>query len=212
MDCEETNRLRSILIFSTLLLSVSGAASAQSAGKPAPKPPVHHPVYTHRAKHRVVHPAVARCAPAEVAPALPPGVPPADGKVETAFALRYIDLKTGTGVPMQAGDFLTVQYTGWLASTGVKFDSSLDRNEPFTFEQGIHRVIPGWDEGLNGMRIGGKRRLFVPWQLAYGEAGRGPIPPRSDLIFDVELLAASPEPPQAPPPPPTPPAGSAQPQ
>ncbi len=112
---------------------------------------------------------------------------------------------------MQPGDFLTVQYTGWLASNGQKFDSSVDRNEPFTFQQGAHRVIPGWDQGLNGMRIGGKRRLFIPWQLAYGELGRGPIPPKADLIFDVELLAASPEPPEVPVPP-TPPASSATPQ
>jgi peptidylprolyl isomerase len=171
----------------------------------------------------VAHPAGTHCAPLADAPVVPPGVPPAVGKVETAFALRYIDLQTGTGAPMQPGDFLTVQYTGWLASTGVKFDSSLDRNEPFTFQQGIHRVIPGWDEGLNGMRVGGKRRLFVPWQLAYGEAGRGPIPPKSNLIFDVQLLSASPEPPEAPAPAPAPPpagsnpagstsSGSAQPQ
>ena len=105
---------------------------------------------------------------------------------------------------MQQGDFLTVQYTGWLASNGMKFDSSLDRNEPFTFQQGEHRVISGWDEGLNGMRVGGKRRLFIPWQLAYGEMGRGPIPPKADLIFDVELLSASPEPPEAPALPPAP--------
>jgi peptidylprolyl isomerase len=112
---------------------------------------------------------------------------------------------------MQPGDFLTVQYTGWLASNGQKFDSSVDRNEPFTFQQGAHRVIPGWDQGLNGMHVGGKRRLFIPWQLAYGELGRGPIPPKADLIFDVELLAASPEPPGVPVPP-TPPATSATPQ
>jgi peptidylprolyl isomerase len=142
---------------------------------------------------------------------LPPGIPPASGKVETAFSLRYVDIQQGTGAPMQPGDFLTVQYTGWLASNGQKFDSSVDRNEPFTFQQGAHRVIPGWDQGLNGMRIGGKRRLFIPWQLAYGEPGRGPIPPQADLIFDVELLAASPEPPGVPVPP-TPPAPSAPPQ
>jgi peptidylprolyl isomerase len=80
-----------------------------------------------------------------------------------------------------------VHYTGWTAD-GKKFDSSLDHNEPITFQQGKHRVIVGWDTGFEGMRVGGKRRLFIPYQLAYGEKGRGPIPPKSELIFDIELL------------------------
>lgn len=88
------------------------------------------------------------------------------------------------------GQQLTVQYTGWLASDGTKFDSSVDRNEPFTFPQGAHRVITGWDQGFGGMRVGGKRRLFIPYQLAYGAEGRPPmIPPMSDLIFDIELVS-----------------------
>jgi peptidylprolyl isomerase len=135
-------------------------------------------------------------------PALPPDIPPATGKVESAFALRYIDIKPGDGPEAQPGQFYTVQYTGWLASDGTKFDSSLDRNEPFTFRQGVHQVIPGWDSGFAGMHVGGKRRLFIPYQLAYGERGRPPVmPPKSDLIFDIELLAAGDTPP-----PPTPPA------
>lgn len=159
--------------------------------------------------HRAAAPAAKKpaepaCPPAIPTPALPPGVPPAEGTMQTQFALRYIDMVQGTGAEAAPGQFLTVQYTGWLATTGEKFDSSLDHGEPFTFPQGSHRVIPGWDQGFAGMKVGGKRRLFVPYQLAYGESGRDPIPPKADLIFDVELLAASDTPPGMPPVPPTP--------
>jgi len=96
--------------------------------------------------------------------------------------------------------FYTVQYTGWTPD-GKKFDSSYDRDAPFVFPQGARRVIIGWDEGFEGMHVGGKRRLFVPYQLGYGEAGHPPtIPSKSMLIFDVELLGVS----DTPPPPPTP--------
>jgi peptidylprolyl isomerase len=138
-------------------------------------------------------------------PPLPPGIPPASGKVESALALRYIDIKPGDGAEAQPGQFYTVHYTGWLASDGTKFDSSLDRNEPITFQQGVHGVVPGWDYGFAGMHVGGKRRLFIPYQLAYGERGRPPvIPAKGDLIFDIELISAADTP--APPPPPEPPA------
>jgi peptidylprolyl isomerase len=80
-----------------------------------------------------------------------------------------------------------VHYTGWLED-GTKFDSSVDRDQPFEFQQGLHRVINGWDDGFEGMRVGGKRRLFIPWQLAYGAQGRGPIPAKANLIFDIELI------------------------
>ena len=150
----------------------------------------------------------APCPAATPQPAVPAGIPPATGKVESALALRYIDIKSGDGAEAQPGQFYTVHYTGWLASDGTKFDSSVDRNEPFTFQQGTHGVIPGWDYGFAGMHVGGKRRLFIPYQLAYGERGRPPaMPPKSDLIFDIELIAASdtepapaPEPPAPPPP------------
>lgn len=114
-------------------------------------------------------------------------IPRAAGKVQTEYALRYIDMKVGDGKPAEPGKFYTVHYTGWLAD-GKKFDSSRDHNEPITFQQGKHRVIAGWDTGFEGMRVGGQRRLFIPYQLAYGENGRGPIPPKSELIFDIELL------------------------
>jgi peptidylprolyl isomerase len=149
------------------------------------------------------------CPPANPVPSLPAGIPPANGKVESAFALRYIDIKPGDGAEAEPGQFYTVHYTGWLASDGTKFDSSLDRNEPITFQQGVHGVVSGWDDGFAGMHVGGKRRLFIPYQLAYGERGRPPvIPPKSDLIFDIELVAAS----DTEPPPPTPAAPPSQPE
>ncbi|GGG95476.1 hypothetical protein GCM10011586_08140 [Silvibacterium dinghuense] len=120
---------------------------------------------------------------------LPKNIPPVTSDVQTGFALRYQDIQVGTGDEAQPGWYYTVHYTGWLASDGTKFDSSVDRGTPFDFPQGMHRVITGWDEGFAGMKVGGKRRLFIPWQLAYGAQGRGPIPPKADLIFDIELIA-----------------------
>lgn len=104
-----------------------------------------------------------------------------------AFALRYVDTAIGTGPPAAPGQRYFVHYTGWLTD-GKKFDSSLDRKTPLDFVQGKQQVIPGWDLGFAGMRVGGKRRLFVPYQLAYGEKGVETIPPKADLIFDVELV------------------------
>jgi len=130
---------------------------------------------------------------------LPPNIPVVHGVLKTEFALKYIDTKLGTGELAQPDWKYTVNYTGWLHD-GTKFDSSVDRGTPIEFIQGAHRVIPGWDDGFDGMRVGGKRRLFIPWQLAYGEVGRGKIPPKADLIFDIELVAQSD--PNAPPPPP----------
>jgi peptidylprolyl isomerase len=139
--------------------------------------------------------------------------------VKTEFALRYQDIVVGAGPEAQPGQLYKVHYTGWLESDGTKFDSSVDRGEPFEFSQGMHQVIPGWDQGFEGMHIGGKRRLFIPYELAYGASGRGPIPPKANLIFDVELLdardlqsptgpsaqPASPPQPNSPAQPPTPP-------
>jgi peptidylprolyl isomerase len=162
---------------------------------------------THHTGATATHRKPAASCPVEnPLPPLPPGIPPASGKVESALALRYIDIKPGDGAVAQPGQFYTVHYTGWLASDGTKFDSSLDRNEPFTFHQGLHGVIPGWDYGFTGMHVGGKRRLFIPYQLAYGDRGRPPVmPPKSDLIFDIELLSASDTEPPPPPEPPAPP-------
>jgi peptidylprolyl isomerase len=143
----------------------------------------------------------------------------AKGILKTAFSLRYQDTKIGTGAVAEPNKLYKVHYTGWLADDGRKFDSSYDHPrqpvldkdgkpvlgddgkpkqgdpQPISFPQGFGRVIPGWDQGFEGMKIGGKRRIFIPWQLAYGAKGRPTndpknpgIPPKADLIFDVELI------------------------
>lgn len=106
---------------------------------------------------------------------------------KTASGLQYWDITTGTGATAAPGNAVKVQYTGWLTD-GTKFDSSVDRNQPFEFRLGVGRVIKGWDEGVAGMKVGGKRQLRIPPDLAYGSRGVGSIPPNSTLIFDVELL------------------------
>jgi peptidylprolyl isomerase len=112
------------------------------------------------------------------------------GIESSSFSLSYIDTKIGTGPPAAPHKFYTIHYTGYLLD-GTKFDSSVDRGQPITIEYGKHQVIPGWDTGFDGMHVGGKRRLFIPYQLAYGAAGQGPIPARAELVFDVELVAQS---------------------
>jgi peptidylprolyl isomerase len=107
--------------------------------------------------------------------------------VTTASGLQYEDIVVGTGESPQAGQNVRVHYTGWLTD-GKKFDSSVDRNEPFVFPIGAGRVIKGWDEGVLTMKVGGKRKLIIPPQLGYGARGIGPIPPNSTLVFEVELL------------------------
>ena len=120
-------------------------------------------------------------------PDMPPSVPAASGKVMEGPALRYVDLKIGDGDPAAPAKQYTVHYTGWLRD-GTKFDSSVGK-EPLQFVQGRRQVIPGFDAGFEGMKVGGKRRIFIPYELAYGELGKGPIPPKAELIFDIELLA-----------------------
>ena len=127
---------------------------------------------------------------------LPASIPAIPGKARIQYSMRIIDVKIGTGALAEPGKLYVVHYTGWLRD-GKKFDSSRDKGQPLSFEQGKRRVIPGWDAGFEGMRVGGQRRLFIPYQLAYGEKGRGPIPPKAELIFDVELLDVK-EPPPAP--------------
>jgi peptidylprolyl isomerase len=106
----------------------------------------------------------------------------------TASGLKYSDLVVGTGATPQKGQTVTVHYTGTLAN-GIKFDSSLDRGKPADFRIGVGSVIPGWDEGLMTMKVGGKRKLTIPSALGYGPQGRPPdIPGNSTLIFEVELL------------------------
>ena len=112
--------------------------------------------------------------------------------IEMPNGLKYTDTKIGDGAEATAGKKVSVHYTGWLynnGTKGAKFDSSLDRGQPFQFTLGAHQVIAGWDEGVAGMKVGGKRTLIIPPELGYGARGAGGvIPPNATLMFDVELL------------------------
>lgn len=120
------------------------------------------------------------------------GKPPEPGPEpvqDRPAGLRVEDLEVGAGEEAKPGDTVVVHYTGWLTN-GKKFDSSRDRNEPFTFTIGRSSVIQGWHQGIPGMRVGGKRRLTIPPELGYGAAGYpGVIPPNATLVFEVELLS-----------------------
>jgi FKBP-type peptidyl-prolyl cis-trans isomerase FkpA len=111
----------------------------------------------------------------------------------TPIALQKVDTAPGSGKEAVAGATVVVNYTGWLYSPnaqlqhGAQFDSSIGR-EPFSFKLGAGQVIKGWDEGVQGMKVGGKRTIIIPASMGYGEEGAGPIPPNANLIFDVELL------------------------
>lgn len=120
-----------------------------------------------------------------------PGPPPGGSVAE----MQRIDAAIGTGAEATSGQLVTVHYTGWLydekapQQRGQKFDSSLDRDKPFTFKLGAGQVIRGWDEGVAGMKVGGKRTLLIPAWLGYGSSGAGGvIPPNASLVFEVELL------------------------
>jgi peptidylprolyl isomerase len=137
---------------------------------------------------------------------LPAPIPPVAEKATTAFALRQIEITVGTGAAADPRKCFYAHYTGWLTD-GKKFDSSRDTTPrgqprtPISFPQGARRVIAGWDLGFEGMRVGGKRRLLIPYQLAYGERGRPPvIPAKAELVFDVELMAVADTLPTPPPP------------
>jgi FKBP-type peptidyl-prolyl cis-trans isomerase FkpA len=117
-----------------------------------------------------------------------PGGAMDENVVTTPSGLKYADLVVGTGLEARKGQTVSVHYTGWLTG-GKKFDSSLDRGEPFSFALGAGRVIKGWDEGVAGMKVGGERKLMIPPQLGYGERGAGGvIPPNAELVFEVQLL------------------------
>lgn len=127
-------------------------------------------------------------AQAEKTPAGPTKV--SGDPVTTASGLKYWDIKKGTGALAAKGKTVKVHYTGWLAD-GKEFDSSHDLGEPIEFGLGTGRVIKGWDEGIAGMKVGGKRQLRIPPELGYGTRGAPPtIPPNATLIFDVELVSA----------------------
>ncbi|MEO8674318.1 MAG: FKBP-type peptidyl-prolyl cis-trans isomerase [Casimicrobiaceae bacterium] len=130
------------------------------------------------------------------APSVQPSIPTLSSKIGAQVTeLKKIDVKQGDGAEAVAGKTVVVHYTGWLYDPaaadghGTKFDSSMDRKVPFDFMLGAGRVIKGWDQGVAGMKVGGKRTLVIPPQMAYGERGAGGvIPPNATLLFDVELL------------------------
>jgi peptidylprolyl isomerase len=192
-----TTHLRSAAALALLTAIAGTPASSQtsstSSGSTAAKRPA-----THRtaasSTATAAHGATAAANPADN----PPGVPKVEGSPKPLFVLRYVDIVTGTGEVAQPRKFFTVHYTGWLTD-GTKFDSSYDHGGPYTFPYGARRVIAGWDTGFEGMHVGGKRRLYIPYALAYGELGQPPvIPPKANLIFDVELVSISDTPPPRP--------------
>jgi peptidylprolyl isomerase len=111
--------------------------------------------------------------------------------ITTPSGLKIEDIKVGSGAEAKPGNAISAHYTGTLVN-GIKFDSSLDRGEPLSFTLGVGQVIKGWDEGIAGMKVGGKRKLIIPPELAYGSRAIGSIPPNSTLIFEVELLGVKP--------------------
>ena len=140
---------------------------------------------------RVAGALVALAISAVVLP-LPGSGNAANQVIEMPDGLKYTDTKLGDGATATAGNKVSVHYTGWLSkdgAKGAKFDSSVDRGQPFDFTLGAHQVIAGWDEGVAGMKVGGQRTLTIPPELGYGARGAGGvIPPNATLIFDVELL------------------------
>jgi peptidylprolyl isomerase len=179
---------------SLALLLIAASASAQTTTTKKPATTTHRTNTPATATTAAKKPMTPEANPADN----PPNIPKVEGTPKPLYALRYIDTEIGTGELAKTRQYYTVHYTGWLTD-GTKFDSSHDHpgGEPIIFPYGARQVIAGWDTGFEGMHVGGKRRLYIPYQLAYGEAGHPPvIPAKSDLIFDVELVAQSDTPPQ----------------
>lgn len=169
-------RLLPRLALSAVLALTGCAAATAPAGKPAatPPPPASGPAGT--------------TAPAGSPALAEPVAPAAPAMVTLPSGLQYQDLRVGDGNIAETGLTVLVHYNGWLTN-GRKFDSSVDRGQPYQFKLGAGRVIRGWDEGIPGMRIGGRRKLIVPASLGFGAQGSGStIPPNATLVFEIDLL------------------------
>ncbi|MDA0733385.1 MAG: FKBP-type peptidyl-prolyl cis-trans isomerase [Chloroflexi bacterium] len=163
--------MKSFWVLSFLVILLAGCAQALPIPTNTPVPP---PTATSTAVPVVTQPSSEGADPTSL--------------VTTDSGLQYRDLVVGTGEEASIGATAVVHYTGWLVD-GTKFDSSLDRGDPLSFPIGAGRVIQGWDEGVGSMKVGGKRELTIPPDLAYGDRGAGAvIPPGATLIFEVELL------------------------
>ena len=169
------------------LEKTKGGVVREAAMNPAAEPPVITcAVFKDGQRHDVVVNAVDGSIVSDTMMSRFPGDAFTGQIVTLPSGLQYVDLKEGTGAtPADKNAVVKVHYTGWLVD-GKKFDSSVDRGEPASFA--LSGVIPGWTEGVGSMKVGGKRKLIVPYMLAYGERGRGPIPAKATLVFDVELL------------------------
>jgi uncharacterized membrane protein YkoI len=169
------------------LEKTKGGVVREAAMNPAAEPPVITcAVFKDGQRHDVVVNAIDGSIVSDIMMSRFPGDAFTGQIVTLPSGLQYVDLKEGTGAtPADKNAVVKVHYTGWLVD-GKKFDSSVDRGEPASFA--LSGVIPGWTEGVGSMKVGGKRKLIVPYMLAYGERGRGPIPAKATLVFDVELL------------------------
>jgi peptidylprolyl isomerase len=212
--------MKTLILALTLLAFTAAPLPAQTAST-ASHPPVHHtaPATAHPASSCATVPELSPKIPAVsattscpkslftitirpaatldyVSPLVDPEVRKSLGLDPRTFSLAYQDIKIGTGELALPNKLYTVDYTGYLLD-GTQFDSSVGKPEHFSFPIGAHKVIAGWDLGLQGMHVGGKRRLFIPYELAYGEGQHGTIPAKSELIFDIELISQKDAPPPA---------------
>lgn len=165
---------RFMLVLMTGLLALSAATMAGCSEDEGDRTPASTP--TEATQPEATQPEAAA-----------PTKPSAPSGMKDVAELKIEDLTVGTGAEAVIGKQVTVHYTGWLVD-GTEFDSSLNSGQPFTFALGSGMVIPGWDQGVAGMKVGGTRMLTIPPSLGYGEAGGGPIPPNSTLVFQVELV------------------------